>query len=63
MLKRFKEEYNLEMNFSGITTDKNNELIAIKVELKDKEGIRKVNQIEGESIKPLLFFKKTLRIN
>jgi hypothetical protein len=28
MLKRFfKEEYNLEMNFSGITTDKNNELI------------------------------------
>jgi hypothetical protein len=53
------------MNFSGITTDKNNELIAIKVELKDKEGIRKVNQIEGESpIKPLLFLqKKTLRIN
>jgi hypothetical protein len=49
------------MNFSGITTDKNNELIAIKVELKDKEGIRKVNQIEGESPKPLLFLqKKTL---
>jgi hypothetical protein len=45
------------MNFSGITTDKNNELIAIKVELKDKEGIRKVNQIEGESpIKPFTFF-------
>jgi hypothetical protein len=53
----FKEEYNLEMNFSGITTDKNNELIAIKVELKDKEGIRKVNQIEGESpIKPFTVF-------
>ncbi len=53
----FKEEYNLEMNFSEITTDKNNELIAIKVELKDKEGIRKVNQIEGESpIKPFTFF-------
>jgi hypothetical protein len=48
------------MNFSGITTDKNNELIAIKVELKE-EGIRKVNQIEGESpIKPLLFLQKRL---
>jgi hypothetical protein len=53
----FKEEYNLEMNFSEITTDKNNELIAIKVELKDKEGIRKVNQIEGDSpIKPFTVF-------
>jgi hypothetical protein len=53
----FKEEYNLEMNFSEIATDKNNELIAIKVELKDKEGIRKVNQIEGESpIKPFTVF-------
>jgi hypothetical protein len=51
------------MNFSGITTD-NNELIAIKVELKDKEGIRKVNQIEGESpIKPFTVFAETLRIN
>jgi hypothetical protein len=38
MLKSFFRKYNLEMNFSGITTDKNNELIAIKVELKDKEG-------------------------
>jgi hypothetical protein len=44
------------MNFSGITTDKK-QLIAIKVELKDKEGIRKVNQIEGESpIKPFTVF-------
>jgi hypothetical protein len=53
----FKEEYNLEMNFSEITTNKNNELIAIKVELKDKDGIRKVNQIEGKSpIKPFTVF-------
>jgi hypothetical protein len=53
----FKENYNLEINFTGITRDKNNEIIAIKVELKDKEGIRKVNQIEGESpIKPFTVF-------
>lgn len=53
----FQEEFNLEMSFSGIKTNKNNEIIAIKVELKDKEGIRKVNQIEGESpIKPFTVF-------
>jgi hypothetical protein len=53
----FKENYNLEMTFTGIKTNKNNELIAIKVELKDKEGIRKVNQIEGDSpIKPFTVF-------
>jgi hypothetical protein len=41
------------MNFQE-TTDKNNEIIAIKVELKTKKE-SKVNQIEGESpIKPLL---------
>jgi hypothetical protein len=41
------------------TRQKNNELIAIKVELKE-EG--KVNQIEGESpIKPLLFLQKRLK--
>jgi hypothetical protein len=48
------------MNFQELQQTKNNELIAIKVELKE-EGIRKVNQIEGESpIKPLLFLQKRL---
>jgi hypothetical protein len=53
----FKEEYNLEMNFSKIKLNKNKEIIAIKVELKNKEGIKKTNQIDGKSpIKPFNIF-------
>ena len=53
----FKEEYNLEMNFSNIKLNKNKEIIAIKVELKNKEGIKKINQIDGKSpIKPFNIF-------
>lgn len=53
----FKEEFNLEINFSEIKTNKDNEIIAIKVELKNKEGITKVNQISGETpIEPFSIF-------
>jgi hypothetical protein len=49
------------MKLSGITTDKKQRTNCIKVELKDKEGIRKVNQIEGESpLNLLLFLQKRL---
>jgi hypothetical protein len=41
----FKKEFDLEMFFSKIKTNKSNEIIAIKVELKDKSGIKKVYQI------------------
>jgi hypothetical protein len=41
----FKKEFDLEMSFSKIKTNKSNEIIAIKVELKDKSGIKKVYQI------------------
>ena len=60
----FKEEYNLEMNFSKIKLNKNNEIIAIKVELKNKEGIKKINQIDGKSpIKPFNIFAENLTEN
>jgi hypothetical protein len=56
MLKKFfLREYNLEMNFQDYNRQKQR-LIAIKVELKDKEGIRKVNQIEENHLLNLLLF-------
>ena len=49
----FKKEFDLEMYFSKIKINKSNEITAIKVELKDKSGIKKVYQIdENLPIKP-----------
>ncbi len=53
----FKKEFDLEMSFSKIKTNKSNEIIAIKVELKDKQGVIKINQISGQTpIKPFDIF-------
>jgi hypothetical protein len=53
----FKEQYNLEMKFSGIKTNKNDEIIAIKVQLKNKEGEKIVKYISEETpIKPFSIY-------
>jgi hypothetical protein len=57
----FKEEFDLDINFSEIKTNNDNEIIAIKVELKNKEGITKVNRFSGENpINPFNVFAEKL---
>jgi hypothetical protein len=43
----FEKEYGLLMQFSGIKTNSNNEITAIKVALKDNKGTEKEHHIEG----------------
>ena len=43
----FEKEYGLLMQFSGIQTNSNNEITAIKVALKDNKGTEKEHHIEG----------------
>lgn len=53
----FKAEFNLEIKFSEIKTNKNKEIIAIIVQLKNREGEKKVKYISGEiPIKPFSIF-------
>ena len=47
--KFFKDENDLEISFSGIKTNKNDEIIAIKVKLKDKKGSQKIYQTSEET--------------
>ena len=60
----FKEEFNLEINFSEIKTNTDNEIIAIKVELINKEGITKENRFSGENpINPFNVFAEKIKNN
>ena len=60
----FKEEFNLEINFSEIKTNTDNEIIAIKVELINKEGITKENRFSGENpINPFNVFAEKIENN
>ena len=60
----FKEEFNLEINFTEIKTNNDNEIIAIKVELKNKEGITKLNRLSGVNpINPFNVFAEKLENN
>lgn len=49
----FKQNFGIEMNFTQIKYNENNQLIQIKVELKNQEGTKKVYQTKGKTpIKP-----------
>ncbi|WP_051219154.1 M56 family metallopeptidase [Flavobacterium frigidarium] len=53
----FEKEYGLLMQFSGIQTNSNNEITAIKVALKDNKGTEKEHHIEGnKAIAPFDIF-------
>jgi hypothetical protein len=53
----FKEEFDLDLNFSGIKLNNDNEITAIKVVLKNGLGIKKVYVVEENNpIKPFAVF-------
>jgi hypothetical protein len=53
----FKEEFDLDLNFSGIKLNNDNEIIAIKVVLTNAQGVKKVYLIDEKSpIKPFAVF-------
>jgi hypothetical protein len=53
----FEKEYGLLMQFSGIQTNSNNEITAIKVALKDNKGTEKEHHVKGnKAIAPFDIF-------
>ncbi|MEZ7506553.1 M56 family metallopeptidase [Flavobacterium sp. Arc2] len=53
----FKKTFDLDLKFSNIKLDKNNEIIAIKVVLENNDGIKKVHSVKGNTpIKPFAIF-------
>ena len=53
----FKQEFDIDMYFSQIKVNSHNEIIAIKVTLKNNEGVKKVYSVKEEGpIKPFAIF-------
>ncbi|SHG32212.1 Signal transducer regulating beta-lactamase production, contains metallopeptidase domain [Flavobacterium segetis] len=53
----FKQEFDIDMYFSQIKVNSHNEIIAIKVTLKNNEGVKKVYSVKEEGpIKPFAVF-------